>query len=78
MGLTCGIDWAEDHHDVAVVDGSGNVLAERRIGVGAAGLADLVGVLAECGECTDEPIPIAIESSSLLLVAALLASGRSV
>ena len=35
-------------------------------------------MLAECGECLDEPIPLAIESSSLLLVAALLASGRPV
>lgn len=78
MGLTCGIDWAEDHHDVAVVDESGTVRAERRIGVGAAGFAELVGVLAECGDCADEPIPIAIESSGLLVVAALLAAGRTV
>jgi transposase len=78
MGLTCGIDWAEDHHDVAVVDESGSVLAIQRIGIGAAGFADLLGVLAECGECVDQPMPVAIESSSLLLVAALLASGRRV
>jgi transposase len=78
MGLTCGIDWAEDHHNVAVVDESGNVLAERRIGVGAAGFADLLSALADCGERPDQLIPVAIESSSLLLVAALLAGGRTV
>ena len=78
MGLTCGIDWAEGHHDVAIVDESGTVLAEQRIGVGAAGFAQLLGVLAECGESADEPIPVAIESSSLLLVAALVATGRKV
>jgi transposase len=78
MGVTCGIDWAEAHHDVAIVDASGDVLAERRIGVDAAGFAELLGLLAECGESADEPIPVAIESSSLLLVAALVAAGRKV
>src|SRR5688572_12401166 len=52
MSLTCGIDWAEGHHDVAVVGEAGQVVAERRIGVGATGFADLLKVLAECGECT--------------------------
>jgi hypothetical protein len=28
----CGIDWAEDHHDVALVDEAGTLLAKRRIG----------------------------------------------
>jgi len=78
MGLTCGIDWAEGHHDVAVVDESGNVLAERRIGVGAAGFTDLLGLLAECGDSPDQLIPIAIENSGLLMVAALVAGGRQV
>jgi hypothetical protein len=32
MGLYCGIDWAEHHHDVAVVDEAGQVLARFRIG----------------------------------------------
>jgi len=27
----CGIDWAEDHYDVALVDQAGVVLIERRI-----------------------------------------------
>jgi hypothetical protein len=27
----CGIDWAEDHYDVTVVDDGGTVLARRRI-----------------------------------------------
>jgi hypothetical protein len=65
MGLTCGIDWAEGQHDVAVVDESGNVLAERRIGVGITGFTDLLGVLAECGDSPDQLIPIAIEHSGL-------------
>ena len=37
MGIYCGIDWAEDHHDVAVMDGEGNVLARQRVSDDAAG-----------------------------------------
>ncbi|WP_433502817.1 IS110 family transposase [Pseudonocardia halophobica] len=32
MSITCGIDWAEAHHDVAVSDEHGRILARRRIG----------------------------------------------
>jgi hypothetical protein len=28
----CGIDWAEDHHDVALVNDEGRLIAKRRIG----------------------------------------------
>ena len=31
MQVFCGIDWAEDHYDVALVDQAGVVLTERRI-----------------------------------------------
>lgn len=37
MTITCGIDWAEAHHDVAVMDGDGKLLGRRRIGTGVAG-----------------------------------------
>ena len=37
MGLYCGIDWATDHHDVAVVDDEGRVVARARVGNDAAG-----------------------------------------
>jgi hypothetical protein len=32
MELFCGIDWAEAHHDVALVDDEGNRIAKVRIG----------------------------------------------
>ena len=32
MVVFCGIDWAEDHHDVALVDPDGTLVAKRRIG----------------------------------------------
>lgn len=28
MGVYCGIDWAEGHHDIAVVDDTGALLAK--------------------------------------------------
>src|SRR6476661_8490998 len=31
MDVYCGIDWAEDHHDIAVVDRDGKLVARRRI-----------------------------------------------
>jgi hypothetical protein len=39
MEVFCGIDWAEDHHDIAIVDRDGQLLARRRISDSAAGLA---------------------------------------
>ena len=42
----CGIDWAEDHHDVALVDAGGAVLARLRIGDDAAGYTRLLAFTA--------------------------------
>jgi transposase len=78
MKVFCGIDWAEDHHDVALVDQDGTLLAKARIGDDAAGLATLLDLLAEHGDTPAEPVPVAIETSRGLLVAALRATGRSV
>src|SRR4029453_10138249 len=46
----CGIDWAEAHHDVVVVDADGRLLAHRRIRDDAAGYQQLLDLLAEVGE----------------------------
>ncbi len=74
----CGIDWAENHHDVALVDAEGKLVAKRRISDSAAGFADLTLMMAAAGDCRDVPIPVAIETSRGLLVAALRATGRPV
>jgi transposase len=78
MDIYCGIDWAEDHHDIALVDRDGHLLARRRISDDAAGLAALLGLLAEHGDTPDDPIPVAIETPRGLLVACLRATGRKV
>ncbi len=31
LTITCGIDWAENHHDVALVDETGKLVAKLRI-----------------------------------------------
>ena len=78
MEVYCGIDWAEDHHDIALVDRDGTLLARRRIGDDAAGFAQLLGLLAEHGDTPDDLIPVAIETPRGLLAACLRATGRKV
>lgn len=78
MRVFCGIDWAEDHHDVALVDADGTLIAKRRISDDQAGFALLLTLLADAGDSAQEPIPVAIETSRGLLVACLRATGRKV
>ena len=78
MDVYCGIDWAEDHHDIALADRAGQLLARRRISDDAAGLAQLLALLAEHGDAAQDPIPAAIETPRGLLVACLRATGRRV
>ena len=46
--LFVGDDWAEDHHDIEIVDDDGKVLVRRRL---PEGLEGLPGALA--GRCAD-------------------------
>lgn len=78
MKLFCGIDWAEAHHDVAIVDGDGNLVAKRRIADNPNGFAQLIELLSEAGDSAGDQIPVAIETPRGLLVAALRATGRAV
>jgi transposase len=74
----CGIDWAERHHDVALVDAEGKLVAKKRIHETLEGWQQLVDLLAAAGDSADTPIPVAIETPRGLLVAALRATGRPV
>jgi transposase len=78
MDVYCGIDWAEDHHDIALVNRDGQLVARCRISDGAAGLAQLLALLAEHGDSLEDPVPVAIETPRGLLVACLRATGRPV
>ena len=78
MNSFCGIDWAEGHHDIAIVDGEGKLVAKKRISDDSAGFTVLTEMLAAAGDSFDDAIPIAIETPRGLLVAALRATGRPV
>jgi transposase len=74
----CGIDWAEGHHDIALVDEAGQLVAKKRIHESVTGFAELTAMFEAAGDTADDPIPVAIETPRGLLVAALRATGRPV
>jgi transposase len=77
MELFCGIDWAEAHHDIALVDADGNRIAKIRIGCDAGGFGELLTLLAS-GSVEPSSIPIAIETDKNLIVVALQGAGFTV
>ncbi len=74
MEITCGIDWAEGHHDVALVDEVGVTLAQARIDTGVDGFVELLALIAEFGGVPGQT-PVAIETDKNLIVVALVAAG---
>jgi transposase len=78
LEIFCGIDWAEHHHDIAVVDAAGTLLARQRIGDDMAGFTTLSTLLAAHGGDGFTPVDVAIETDRGLLVAALRAVGHRV
>src|SRR3954452_24592441 len=78
MGVFCGIDWAEGHHDIALVDDDGRLVAKRRINENLDGVAELTAMLVAAGDSAEAPIPVAIETPRGLLVAVLRAAGRPI
>ena len=48
--VTSGIDWAEGHHDVALIDAEGRLVAKRRISDDIDGFTVLAEVLADTGD----------------------------
>ena len=77
MSITCGIDWAEAHHDVAVIDHTGQILARRRIDTGVKGFGELMATLAEYA-ADPTTVPLAIETDKNLIVVALQAAGLTI
>ena len=80
MRLFAGDDWAEDHHDVELMDEAGRVLARRRLPEGVAGMArlhELIGQqLGDDGD--DAEVVIGTETDRGPWVAALVAAGYTV
>ena len=83
MRLFVGDDWAEDHHDVELMDSAGRRLAKARLPEGVAGIARLHAMIGEqLGEDADEDdagqVAIGIETDRGPWVAALIAAGYTV
>lgn len=69
-----GVDWAEDHHDICVMDEAGAVLGKRRIGDSVEGLSELHELVGAHAEEPDQVI-VGIEVDPGLIVTALLGAG---
>jgi Transposase/Transposase IS116/IS110/IS902 family len=72
-----GDDWAEDHHDVYLMDEAGKRLASRRLPEGLAGIRLLHELIAGHVE-EPEQVVIGIETDRGLWVGALVAAGYQV
>ena len=80
MRLCVGDDWAEDHHDIEVMDRAGKVLARKRLPEGVAGIAQLHELIARhLGENDeDAEVIVGIETDHGPWVTALIAAGCTV
>jgi hypothetical protein len=80
MRLFVGDDWAEDHHDVELMDEQGRVLARKRLPEGVAGMARLHELIGEqLGEDADDAeVIIGTGTDRGPWVAALVAAGYAV
>ena len=80
MRLFVGDDWAEDHHDVEVMDEAGKVLAKRRLPEGVAGIAQLHELIGRhLGEDADgAEVIVGIETDRGPWVTALVTAGYRV
>jgi len=80
--LFVGDDWAEDHHDVEVMDASGGRLAKARLPEGMAGMARLHAMIgAALGDTIEDDavqVKIGIETDRGPWVQALVAAGYTV
>ena len=70
-----GIDWADAHHDVAVVDERGRQHGALRVAHSAAGLETLVTFLRGYSATDPEQIACIVETTHGLLITALLEAG---
>jgi transposase len=81
MRLFAGDDWAEDHHDVELMDEAGRTLARARLPEGIAGMARLHALIGgQLAEDDDDEVEVIIgtETDRGPWVAALVAAGYQV
>src|SRR5947209_16898867 len=79
MRLFVGDDWAEDHHDVEVMNEAGKVLAKKRLPEGVAGMAGLHEMIGrQVGDDDAAEVVIGTETDYGPWVGALVAAGYKV
>jgi transposase len=72
-----GVDWAEAHHDVCVMDGSGTKLGKRRVPEGIEGVRSFHELVEPFIEDPSD-VRVGIETDRGLFVGALVAAGYKV
>jgi transposase/transposase IS116/IS110/IS902 family protein len=77
LTIFVGDDWAEDHHDIHLMDADGAKLASRRLPEGLAGIGKFHELLAAHAEEPDQVV-IGIETDRGLWVEALAGAGYQV
>jgi predicted phosphatase len=75
-----GVDWAEAHHDVCVLDANGKVLARKQIRDSLAGVGELHALVADHLRDDDDvtDVVVGIEKDRGLIVTALMAANYQV
>ncbi|UAK31441.1 IS110 family transposase [Nocardia asteroides] len=76
--LFVGDDWAQDHHDVELMNAAGRRLARARLPEGVDGIARFHALVAEHSAADADEVVIGIETDRGPWVAALIAAGYSV
>ncbi|GIM66833.1 IS110 family transposase [Planomonospora venezuelensis] len=77
MRLYVGNDWAEEHHDIALLDEEGRLLATGRLPEGVAGITRLHELIGKHSSGAEQPpqVVVGIETDRGPWVQALLAAG---
>lgn len=75
--ILVGIDWAEDHHDVGVMDEQGRALARERVAEGIEGVGRLHALISDYAD-DPEQVAVGVETDRGLMVASLVAAGYQV
>ena len=81
LRLFVGDDWAEEHHDVEVMDSAGRRLVKARLPEGVAGIARLHAIIGEHRRDADDDdgqVAVGIETDRGPWVQALVAAGYTV
>ncbi|WP_435851592.1 IS110 family transposase [Streptomyces mirabilis] len=79
MRLFVGDDWAEDHHDIEVMDHSGRRLTRARLPEGVAGMTRLHAIVGELvGDDDEVEVVVGIETDRGPWVRALVTAGYTV